>query len=182
MIMSKAPKPKIKSKIVADGSSSGPISVEERKDKRSKKLRHSNWMITANTNKRFYYNTDEGYEAVRKQLLGFIDSVTADDNILKYIEGDLSEIKNIEIESAIELDDKSNKKPMLHCHIMIACSHYGSLKLKYIELGNEAREKFNIPMVRIKVFNDSKPNLRAYIRKGVIDSEIEREPMSESEE
>ena len=66
--------PKIKSKIVADGKASAPIPVEERKDKRSKKLRHSNWMITANTNKRFYYaptwTTVSGFTAVPSPVAG----------------------------------------------------------------------------------------------------------------
>lgn len=144
-----------------------PKTKEEQK---VKQLRHSNFFITINTNKRFTGN-EEDYEEFIEKFKNSIDNQFTNDNIVNLIkvqneEHELSEkyIKNIDIQSAIELGPATGT---VHSHILVKIAHYTNVRLEYQHFKETIMKDMGLKNIfmNIKLYRNAGDRLETYLNK-----------------
>lgn len=135
-----------------------------------KQLRHSNFFITINTNKR-YTGNEEDYEEFIEKFKNSIDNQFTNDNIVNLIkvqneEHELSEkyIKNIDIQSAIELGPTTGT---IHSHILVKIAHYTNVRLEYQYFKEQIMKDMGLKNIfmNVKLYRNANDTLERYLFK-----------------
>lgn len=134
-----------------------------------KKLAHSNFFITINTNKSF--QTQDEAQPMTSKLEQVLDKVLAKVADYIIIEEPGKEsiepgmIKAINIDGVAEIGPRSFQP---HAHVMIAISHYTKLKLDYKQLKEDVKTEMGIEediYFFSKLYRDAKANFLDYMKK-----------------
>ena len=148
----------------------GGVNVANVTEVKTKKrqLRHSNYFITINTNKRFTGHEPHFNRRTREFEKAITDTF-ADEvgDIVVFKEGGPADIKSINLEYGIELGDELG---CLHVHLTLKISHYAKLKLDYAAIRAKMLEK--LPFLEGKpvhmsnrLYRDAGGTLRDYMNK-----------------
>jgi len=144
------------------------VSVNVADKSPAKRLRHSNWYLTLNTNQEV---NEEQIAERSQQFKKALEVLFSPEEIQKFLYSPLGDpidettIKKIDTESAIEVGSKNK---YLHCHCLFAVSHYTRLRLKYDVIRERFQSLMELPFPPYfysKCYFDSKANLVEYIRK-----------------
>lgn len=111
----------------------GEVKLEEEKQKRppSKKLKHSVFLLTINTNKALDPHLEKQFTDFHDSFKCVVENLTTkSDNFHKVIkwkeEKDWSLIKDMEVKSHLEIGPKTG---YLHSHSLIHIAHYSNIHL-----------------------------------------------------
>ena len=147
---------------------------QSKNTKLRKRLNHSNFFVTLNTNQKWNGN-EEGFEMYVQKFRNAIDKIFGHQNIEKFVKWKSNitnygekvawnnkTIKKIEIQKAIENSDSG-----LHAHILIGIAHYSKLHLDYNSISSSLAHEMGLEKIYhyTRVFHDSKANLLDYIEK-----------------
>ena len=168
----------IESKFVAE-----PVeSTQGRSYNRGRRLAHSAWLITVNTNKEFH-GTEDNFQEEYDRIKGVIDQVFGNEslskNASKYFpirrsgaynaktadhQYNNSYIKNIKVEITSEL---GGERSLLHFHIVVWISHWTYLNIAIPTIRTDLQQLYGqslyINMKRLHTSSVTKA--REYIRK-----------------
>ena len=137
---------------------------------RKQRLKHSNFYITINTNKRF----QEAQEGLREFVTRFKATLAGIfDNIVNYIvineqgvEWDTKYICGVNNEYTIE---RGGKNETIHCHALVRITHRTSVSLDYKKLRTKVQEDMDLPSIHlhIKLYRSAHDALQNYLHKDV---------------
>lgn len=140
-------------------------------NKKQLKLRHSNYLITINTNKR-YTGFEEHFNAKEVELQNAIEAIFNDtSNLVKIVtfkdtthNFTRKHIKNINVDYALELAPNTST---LHAHVALYISHYSSIKIDYALMKKLLLEQLKLENIYInnRVCSSSEKNILEYIYK-----------------
>lgn len=139
----------------------------------TKRLKHSNFIITINTNKKVGVHSKEAEElAERLEIIGeeVLKELNANGFGFKYLDGQGSWtpqwIKSVETEGTTEIGPKTG---FLHLHMMVLLEHWTKVQVDTKELKEYFSEAWGSPVyVNVEYFMEAdraREVLRAYIRK-----------------
>lgn len=144
---------------------------------KKKRLQHSNWLVTINTNKsimtgRETFTLDDGstvtYPQLKERLSKAVDQIlgTADGlrDIVVYTEGSVDDIELVELDASLEIGSKFHK---LHSHASLGFSHRATIQLDYELLKVRFQQALGLEgiSVNIKFYRNTHMTVRDYIHK-----------------
>lgn len=134
-----------------------------------RKLRHSNFFVTINPNKRFETGFEKELKPYVNKFKGALHEVFDETNIEKYItikEGDDFEkdLKEISIEVKVE---RGSSNKTIHAHALVKVAHYSNVKMDYGLMKSTIIDELDVDNIHLysRVFQDSSASLQEYINK-----------------
>lgn len=156
-----------------------------KRDKEDKKkqndLRHSNYWITINTNKRFT-GYEEDYQEFVDKFRAVIEEIF-DKDLKRYVKINKPDhayntqyFKDVSSEAVIEKGGKNNT---IHAHIMVKFAHRTSITLDYGDIRNKVMNEMGLDSLFMsnKLFRRADDNLERYLYKDVAEQPAELEPV-----
>lgn len=139
--------------------------IPDDKPRKVRQLRHSNYYITFNTNKR-YTGYEEVFEQKCKELEDAILYVfnNPKPELIVFREGGPADIKTLGLEYGIELAPNTN---CLHCHMTFKIAHYAKISLDFDYINKAVASQLGLDKVYMfsRMYRDSGANLKNYMQK-----------------
>lgn len=110
-------------------------------DKKTKRLKHSRYFITINTQNHYADKDNRLYEDA-KQLNDSYKEIMEDfDKLIEFNSGSKEDIRNIENDYSLELGTH-NKGRRLHLHALIQVHHYANIRIKFETIRGHFNKKY----------------------------------------
>lgn len=144
---------------------------------KKKRLTHSNWLVTVNTNKSVMseqdtFTLDDGetvtYPELKQRLSKAVDQILGTPeglrDIIVYKEGSVDDIELVELDAALEIGSKYHK---LHCHASLGFSHRANIQLDYDLLKVRFQQALGLQGISVntKFYRNTHMTVRDYIHK-----------------
>lgn len=147
-----------------------------------KRLAHSNFFLTINTNQVFR-GGEEGYKPFVDRFKEALGDIFGPDHLGDFINitvpghsFDSDYIKDVDVEFVVERGGKLNT---IHAHGLIKISHWSLISLNYHKVREEMIKRMELPglYMNVKLFRNSNDKLQDYLYKDV-DEQESMEPIS----
>ena len=158
--------------VVSDIFTPPPTTTSSAVKKQKKRLRHSNYLITINTNKSFIDREDPALHALTEKLRACIDKTFNNSNLGKYVTfKDKSHtwskewIKRCNTNTVIEI---GKQKGFLHAHLTMRIAHWSCVQLDFDAIRNDMKKTLGNGMfITYKRFTSDDDKIEEYINKDV---------------
>ena len=164
--------------IVSDVKSTGKCSGKHRPAPSStgtlsRKLRHSNFYITANTNKTFPDREDPELDRMIGIFTTALEELLESASLPRFMRfqdpthsWSAEYIKRVCPESVVEV---GNKKNCLHSHSLVCIAHYSNIQLDISGLREALKEALGLDLLylHLQLYRNAHDNLQTYLDKNV---------------
>lgn len=143
------------------------------KKKPQKRLNHSNWFLTINTNKQFKDPDNPEMLAFVNKFYEVMGKIFEGNNVKKYIKIKEDGVKftpdkfrEIDVQYTVE---RGSNNGQIHAHVLVAVSHRTQITLDFTAIKEKVKEEMELPNIYFlsKLFRNASHNLEDYINKDV---------------